>query len=124
MSNESVPEGRKAVGLIIAMVTCLIPGLLWADRVGSANLWLAIAAIGGAVGGVLGVPRRAWYAGLVGGPVAGAGGMLLLACWASWRSGVYRSEAMLVIIIGALPGLALIKLLRAIGPDRSTELRR
>jgi hypothetical protein len=101
-----ISEKRKEAGIIIGMLTCLIPALLVGDRTGDANLWIAIAAIGGAVGGVLG--SRAWYAGLVGGPIAGVGGLLLLAWWASWRSSIYRSEALLLMLVGALPGLALI----------------
>jgi hypothetical protein len=104
-----VSEKRKATGIIIGVLTCLIPALLVGDRAGDPMLWIAIAAIGGAVGGVLG--SRVWYAALERRPIAGVGGMLLLAWWASWRSSIYRSEAMLLMLVGALPGLALIGLL-------------
>jgi hypothetical protein len=107
MKDGDVGEGRKLVGVCIGLIATLVPALLFSDRVGSLRLWLPFASLAVAISALVFLPVRRWFAGGLGGAVAGAGALLMVAWWASWRSSIYSSEACLVALVGALPGLGL-----------------
>jgi hypothetical protein len=102
---------RIIIGIVIGLASCFGPAMLLSgfsgEPVGNVVLWLGVSGVGGAMGGVILIGRQGWYAGVVGGAVAGMGGLLFMAWWASWRSSLYDFEIALVVTVGAVPGLLL-----------------
>ena len=79
-----------------------------------ATSWLAIAAIGSAVAGVIGFPRQ-WLRASISGAIAGSGGLIGLLLYIFLRYQLFdsdtffRLEFAIGMILGALPGLLLFK---------------
>jgi hypothetical protein len=98
----------QVTGLVIFFVTAGFPALqLGGFGLGSRFdllAYLAIALVGGAVGGAL-IGRRCWWAGAIGGAIAGPCGLLALAWYISGRDRVFKMELFLVQSIASLPGL-------------------
>jgi hypothetical protein len=115
---DQVSEGRKIVGACIGLAGAMVPALLYANGIGGLELWLPIAAVFGVAAGVILLPLREWYAGVMAGGVGCAGAFLLAAWWASWRSSVYSSEMILIELVGAVPGLLILPLLGLIRGKR------
>jgi hypothetical protein len=74
---------------------------------------IAIATVGGGIGGALMAGRETWLLGTIGGLIAGPCGLIAVYYYAQWRRpSVYMIEIALVQGLAGLPGLFVFRLLR------------
>jgi hypothetical protein len=105
------------VGVLIYGFSALIPAMLINElaplNLGSIPVFLAVATVGGAIGGAL-MARHCWWAGMIGGAIAGPCTFLILH-WYGGKPG--KLEIGIIFLISSLPGLAIYYLLR-IAPQK------
>ena len=105
----------QIIGGIILVFTGIIPGLSLGGFHGGTGwsilAWLAVSLVGGFVAGLLIAPSHR-IAGAVGGMIGAPLGMLALYLYSSRRETMYRAEAFIIWLIGALPGLGIYFVLR------------
>ena len=110
---------RHNAALIVGSATTLVPGMIMAGfmpewNVLPATSWLAIAAIGSAVAGVIGFPRQ-WLRASIAGAVTGSGALIGLLLYVYIRSLVIdngtflRLEFAIGVSLGAIPGILLFR---------------
>lgn len=114
-----------AFGGIVAIAAPTIAGLLyggffplWSQGASPMSLYMAMAGAG------FGLVLHAWrrvpvLAGILAGAVIGAGAVLTLAAWLTLRSrlpgeSILRIEIIVALIIGAVPGIALYRILASL----------
>ncbi|MCR4318437.1 MAG: hypothetical protein NUW37_19010 [Planctomycetes bacterium] len=131
MANESAPNTqfdfsrRQTAGLVIFVVLCGVPGLeLSGFGFGIAFTFeaaMAIAALGGVIGGYL-ICSRPALAGILGGLIAGPGGLYLLTWYAEGRETIWNLEIVAVQGVGSLPGILISLLIYKLMKDKSQPL--
>lgn len=110
---------RHNAALTFGGVATVVPGMIMAGfmpewDVLPATSWLAIAAIGSAVAGVIGFPRQ-WLRASIAGAIAGSGALLGLLMYIYVRYLIFdgdtfmRLELAIGSCLGAVPGLLLFK---------------
>ncbi|MEL7224398.1 MAG: hypothetical protein AAGL17_05935 [Cyanobacteria bacterium J06576_12] len=108
---------RQNVALMVGGAATIVPGMIMSGfmpewDVLPATSWLAIAAIGSAVGGVIGFPRQ-WLRASIAGAITGSGALIGLILYVYFRTLVIDSDTFIRIelaigpLLGALPGGAL-----------------
>lgn len=118
MANRAEFTWGQRIGLMIFVVTAGFGameltgfwdfGLDW-----GLSTYLVITFVGGAIGGFL-LGRGSPIAGLVGGMLAGPGGLLALYYWLKDRESTSNIALMLVQFVGSLPGIGVYFLLKAV----------
>ena len=109
---------REKLGEWIVITSGFIPGIIFAGFMPEADIlpsagWLAIATIGGSIGGAVATPRTS--RGSLSGSLAGMGMMISIMLYVVIRSRLTESrefhilEIVFVSLLGALPGWLLYK---------------
>lgn len=117
MANQLSP--RQNIALIVGGAATVVPGMIMAGfmpewDVLPATSWLAIAAIGSAVGGVIAFPRQ-WLRASIAGAITGIGALLGLLLYTYLRfllldsSTFLRIELAIGSTLGAVPGIMLFR---------------
>jgi hypothetical protein len=118
----------QSVGIAILVLTIGAPAMNYAGFEGLMGLelnWdlatcLAVATVGGAIGGAL-LGDKHPIAGLFGGLLAGPSGFLALHFYLMDRESVRTFETLLVQLAGSLPGIAVFHLLKRFQPSKDPE---
>jgi hypothetical protein len=105
-------DGMQMIGLISFMMAALVGGMLMKEVMvlGAVPLLLAGAAAVGAIAGAL-MGHHYWWAGALGGAVAGLCAVLAVHWYGHARLSKY--EAIAVLLIGSLPGIGIYFVLRS-----------
>ena len=118
----------QTIGIVILVLTVGAPAMNYAGFQGLMGLklnWdlatcLAVATVGGAIGGAL-LGDKHLIAGLIGGLLAGPGGFLALHFYLMDRESVRTSETLLIQLAGSLPGIAVFHILKRFHPPEVSE---
>lgn len=112
--NQRIPM-KVALAYIVGTGFILFPSLAQSQYGSSlfgehpVSKLLSIAAVGGALSGALFTGRRAWLIGLICGALAGIGAAGAFTVYAAWmhKKTFGKVEIMLILCIGAMPGVLL-----------------
>ncbi len=121
--NEERVNIWQCLGVGILVLTVGMPAMQRAGFVSlfevcngwSLPMCLAVATFGGAIGGAL-LGEQHYIAGLLGGLVAGPTAFLAMYFYALQRESMWNYEAVLVQLVGSLPGIGLFYVLKRLGP--------
>jgi hypothetical protein len=117
--NPRELNNRQRFGMVLITLCTGLPGILIAGYVPEiGNLlplgplgWVAVSAIGTAVGASLYVPKtQYWYVGFLSGLIGGPGALLATYFYSSWRASMYSIEIVLSSAVGGQAGILMYKL--------------
>jgi hypothetical protein len=110
---------RQEFGMLLITFCTGFPGLLIAgympeveNFLGLSPIgWVAVSALGTAVGASLYVPKsRFWYVGFLSGLIGGPGALLATYYYSAWRTSMYSAEIILSSIVGGHAGILMYNL--------------
>lgn len=101
---------RQKVGAYLFFFSTIIPGMIVSGFMPDWNVlpfevWLSIAAVGGAAGGAVWAEDQRWPVGLLSGGIGGAGVVGVTFAYVVWRSAYSQTFWSIELVLPALVGL-------------------